>query len=121
MCTALKKSTRILLKVLFSLLSLGLFVLSAISIPGIDSLLFLFVAALSVPIDEWQELWDNLLHGRKVKILILVGLLALGLFLGTLEVPNSEKQYDLEEFMKQETERSADGADTIIAGQTVIE
>lgn len=117
----MKKSVRILQKVLFSLLALGLFILSAISIPGLDSLLFIFVAALTVPIDDWQDLWDNWLHGRKVKILILVGLVALGLVLGTLEVPNSEKQYDLEDFIKQEMEGSATGADTVIAGQTVIE
>jgi len=122
MCDTLKKSTRILLKVLFSLLSLGLFVLSALSVPGLDSLIFIFVAAVSVPIDEWQELWDKWLFNRKAKVLILTGLVALGLVLGIFfEVPNSEKQYDLEEFIKQEIEGSATGADTVISGQTVIE
>ncbi len=120
-CVALKKSTRILIKVLFSLLSVGLFVLSALSVPGIDSLLFLFVAAVSVPIEDWQELWDGWLHSRKVKVIILAGLVALGLVLGALEVPNSEKRYDLEEFIKEEIEGTATGADTVIADQTVIE
>ena len=118
----MKKSTRILIKVLLSLLSVGLFVLSALSVPGFDSLIFIFVAAVSVPIDEWQELWDGWLFNRKAKVLILVGLVALGLVLGIFfEVPNSEKQYDLEEFIRQEMEGSATGADTVIAGQTVIE
>ena len=115
----MSKTVRILLKILFSILALGLFVLSAFSIPGFDSLLFLFAAALLVPIDDWWEKQEEWFHGKLARILIIVAMVGVGLVLSALEVPNSEKQYDLEEFIQQEMENDPTAADTVISGQVV--